>query len=205
MLRWAAGDIQTAYDGVDVHGIVGDFHRHIPLLPIGGTGMVAFLGSTIGNFDPSIRKQLLADISTALDPGGTFLVGTDLVKDPDRIWSAYNDAAGVTARFNLNMLTMLNRELNANFELDQYEHVADWNDVDHWIDIRIRSKAAQTVNIADLDMTIDLASGEEIRTEISAKFTLDGIAHELDSHGMTVVGQWTDTRNDFGVTLARKV
>ena len=205
MLRWAAADIQNTYEGIEVHGIIGDFHRHIPLLPIGGTGMVAFLGSTIGNFDPSVRKQLLADVSTALDPGGTFLVGTDLVKDPDRIWAAYNDAAGVTARFNLNMLTMLNRELNADFVLDQYEHVADWNDVDHWIDIRIRSKVAQSVRIDDLDMTIDLAAREEIHTEISAKFTLDGIAHELDSHGLAVVDQWTDSRDDFGVTLARKV
>ena len=204
MLRNAARGIHADYPGVEVHGIVGDFERHIPLVPISGTGMVAFLGSTIGNFAPPARKQFVADVVTALESGGTFLLGTDLVKDPARLWAAYNDANGVTAKFNLNMLTMLNRELNADFQLEQFEHAADWDDVNNWIDIRVRSLVDQSVDVADLDLRIDFAKGEEMRTEISAKFRLDGIADELTDAGLDIVNQWTDEAGDFGMTLARK-
>lgn len=204
MLRLAACDIHADYYGIDVHGIVGDFDRHIPLVPIGGTGMVAFLGSTIGNFAPSERKRFIADVVAALEPGGTFLLGTDLVKDPDRLWAAYNDAEGVTAAFNLNMLTMMNRELNADFDLDQFEHVADWDAENEWINIRIRSKIAQTVTVNDLDLVVEFAAGEELHTEISAKFRLEGIGAELEAAGLSVVEQWTDSGGDFGMTLARK-
>ncbi|MCL4125100.1 UNVERIFIED_CONTAM: hypothetical protein GTU68_015371 [Idotea baltica] len=204
MLRSATEDIATDYPGISVHGIVGDFDRHIPLVPIGGTGMVAFLGSTIGNFEPSARKRFIADVAAALDTGGTFLLGTDLVKDPDRLWAAYNDAQGVTAEFNLNMFTMINRELNADFDLDQFEHVADWDATNEWIDIRVRSKIAQTVHVRDLDLVVDFAAAEEIRTEISAKFRLEGVGVELEAAGLAVVEQWTDQAGDFAMTLARK-
>jgi len=203
MLRLAASDIQATYAGVEVHGIVGDFDRHIPLVPIEGTGMVAFLGSTIGNFAPAARKRFIADVAQALDSGGTFLLGTDLVKDPQRLWAAYNDAKGVTAQFNLNMFTMINRELNADFDLSQWEHAADWDDENEWIDIRVRSKLAQTVTVKDLDLVIDFAAGEEIHTEISAKFRLTGIAAELEAAGLEIVEQWTDGAGDFGMTLAK--
>ena len=204
ILRLAATEIHKEYPGIAVHGIVGDFDRHIPLVPIGGTGMVAFLGSTIGNFAPEARTQFIADVVGALKPGGTFLLGTDLVKDPKRLWAAYNDDAGITAKFNLNMLTMINRELNADFNLDQFEHAADWDADNEWIDIRVRSTADQTVTVTDLNLVIDFAAGEEMRTEISAKFRLDGIATELVEAGLEVVEQWTDSNNDFGLTLARR-
>jgi len=204
MLRSAAGEIHKEYPGVVVHGIVGDFDRHIPLVPIGGTGMVAFLGSTIGNFAPPARTKFIADVVSALEPGGTFLLGTDLVKDPDRLWAAYNDAKGVTAKFNLNMLTMINRELNANFDLKAFEHAADWDAANEWIDIRVRSTANQAITIKDLDLMVEFGAGEEMRTEISAKFRLDGIADELISAGLEIVEQWSDTNGDFGMTLARK-
>ena len=204
MLRLAAGEIAAAYEGVEVHGIVGDFDRHIPLVPIGGTGMVAFLGSTIGNFAPDARARFVRDVASALEPGGTFLLGTDLVKDPQRLWAAYNDAKGVTEAFNLNMLTMLNRELHANFDLNCFEHAADWDAENEWIDIRVRSTVAQTVTIADLDLVLDFAAGEEIHTEISAKFRLEGVAEELDAAGLETVEQWTDDAGDFGMTLAKK-
>ncbi len=204
MLRTAAGDISRDYPGVEIGGVVGDFDRHIPLVPIGGTGMVAFLGSTIGNFPPASRTRFIADVASALDSGGTFLLGTDLVKEPERLWAAYNDADGVTAAFNLNLLTMLNRELNADFDLDHFEHAADWDAENEWVDIRIRSTAAQQVCVKDLGLEIDFAEGEELHTEISAKFHLDGIASELADAGMTVVKQWTDSNDDFGMTLARK-
>jgi len=204
MLRIAAKEISQSYPGVSVHGIVGDFDRHIPLVPIGGTGMVAFLGSTIGNFPPAARKRFIADVVSALEPGGTFLLGTDLVKDPDRLWAAYNDADGVTAQFNLNMLTMINRELNADFDVAQFEHAADWDTDNEWIDIRVRSTADQTVVVKDLDLVVELDAGEEIHTEISAKFRLDGIASELGGAGLDIVDQWTDAASDFGMTLAQK-
>ena len=125
------------------------------------------------------------------------LLGTDLVKSPERLWAAYNDAKGVTARFNLNMLTMINRELDADFSLHCFEHAADWDADNEWIDIRVRSTVAQTVPIRDLDMVVELAEGEEIRTEISAKFRLEGVAAELDRADLETVQQWTD---DAGVT-----
>lgn len=204
MLRLAAGQIREEYDGVEVRGVVGDFDRHIPLVPIGGTGMVAFLGSTIGNFEPPARAKFIADVAEALEPGGTFLVGTDLVKDPDRLWAAYNDKLGVTERFNLNMLTMMNRELNADFDLRHFDHAADWDAENEWIDIRVRSTRSQTVKVSDLDLVADFGEGEEMRTEISAKFRLPGIASELAAAGLETIEQWTDAAGDFGMTLARK-
>lgn len=204
MLRSAAAEIAVDYPGVSVHGIVGDFDRHIPLVPIGGTGMIAFLGSTIGNFLPAARAKFIADVCRALEQGGTFLLGTDLVKSPERLWAAYNDSKGVTAAFNLNMLTMLNRELNADFVLARFEHAADWDAENEWIDIRVRSLVDQTVTIADLDMTENFARDEEVRTEISAKFRLDGIVAELSEHGLDVVGQWTDAAGDYALSLAVK-
>lgn len=204
MLRLASVDVAEDYPGVEVHGIVGDFDRHIPLAPIEGRGMVAFLGGTVGNFEPAKRAKFLADVHEALDSGGTFLVGTDLVKDPARLWAAYNDAAGVTADFNLNVLRMLNRELEADFDLDHWEHAADWDPENEWIDIRVRSTRAQRVTVADLDLAIDVADGEEVRTEVSAKFRLDGIRRELEQVGLEFVDQWTDAAGDFALTLAIK-
>jgi len=204
MLRLASDEINAEYPGVAVHGVVGDFERHIPLVPVAGTGMIAFLGSTIGNFEPPERAAFIADVAKALDPGGTFLLGTDLVKDPQRMWAAYNDAGGVTAAFNMNLLTMFNRELDADFELTQFEHAADWDAENEWIDIRLRSLVAQTVTIGQLDLQVDFAKGEEIRTEVSAKFYLDGVGRELAAVNLVVVEQWTDEAGDFALTLARK-
>lgn len=204
MLRSASAEIAAAYPGTAVHGVVGDFDRHLANLPIGGTGMVAFLGSTIGNFEPAKRARFMADVATSLDSGGTFLLGTDLVKAPERLWAAYNDRRGITAEFNLNLLTMLNREMGANFVLTRFEHVAEWDSLRELIDIRIRSKQAQTVYVADLDLSVDFAKGEELHTEISAKFRLSGVASELTAVGLEVVQSWTDPDGDFALTLARK-
>ncbi len=204
MLRIAAVEIAEAYPGIEVHGIVGDFDRHIPDAPVRGRGMIAFLGSTIGNLEPGMRAPFIDDVVKALDRDGSFLVGTDLVKDVDRLWAAYNDAEGISAEFNLNILRMLNRELDANFDLDNFRHSAEWDAENEWIDIGLRSLADQRVRIGALDLTIDVAEGEEIHTEISAKFHLDGIADELAGAGLELVDQWTDRRGDFALTLARK-
>lgn len=205
MLRKSATEIAEEYDGIEVHGVVGDFDRHIRLSPVKGRGMIAFLGSTIGNLEPISRKRFIADVAAALDVGGSFLVGTDLIKDAQRLHAAYNDSAGVTAEFNLNVLRMLNRELKADFDLDRFEHAADWDPVDSWIDIRVRSLVDQQVTIGDLDLTIDVAADEEIRTEVSTKFSLDGIAAELEAAGLRLTKQWTDEAGDFALTLATKL
>ena len=203
MLRIAAAEIAEAYPGIEVHGIVGDFDRHIPDAPVRGRGMIAFLGSTIGNLEPGMRSPFIADVVKALDSGGSFLVGTDLVKDPDRLWAAYNDAPGISAEFNLNILRMINRELDADFDLDKFRHSAEWDAENEWINIGVRSLADQRVTIRALDLEIEVADDEEIHTEISAKFHLSGIQSELEEAGLELVDQWTDTGGDFALTLAR--
>lgn len=205
MLRLAANEVATAYPAVEVHGVVGDFERHIPEVPIGGTGMVAFLGSTIGNFEPKARATFIRNVCSALNPGGTFLVGTDLVKEPARLWAAYNDSQGVTARFNLNVLEVVNRELAANFDVEQFEHVADWDPEHEWVDIGVRSRCDQTVVIEALDgLSVDFVEGEFMRTEVSSKFRPGGIIAELAAAGLDTVGQWTDAAGDYALTLAER-
>jgi len=204
MLRLAAASIAEEYPGIEIHGVVGDFDRHIPLTPVKGCGMIAFLGSTIGNLEPPQRRRFIADVATALDSDGTFLVGTDLVKDPQRLWAAYNDSLGISSAFNRNVLRMINRELNADFDLDGFEHAADWDPEHEWIDIRVRSLVEQTATVSDLDLELEIADGEEIRTEVSTKFHLDGIVAELAEAGLELVDQWTDSAGDFALTLARK-
>ena len=157
--------------------------------------------AVIGNITILVANVAIAPLGTE---GDSFLLGVDLVKDPARLWAAYNDAAGVTADFNLNVLRMLNRELEADFDLDHWEHAADWDPENEWIDIRVRSTRAQRVTVADLDLAIDVADGEEVRTEVSAKFRLDGIRRELEQVGLEFVDQWTDAAGDFALTLAIK-
>ena len=153
--------------------MVGDFEEHLGLLPRGESQLIAFLGSTIGNLDPVARKRFFADIRAAMRPGDAFLLGTDLVKDTGRLVRAYDDAAGVTAEFNRNVLSVVNRELDADFDVDAFEHVAVWDADEEWIEMRLRSTTDQTVRIGALDLTVDFAAGEELRSEISAKFRRD--------------------------------
>jgi L-histidine N-alpha-methyltransferase len=201
-LRDAAAAVAREYDGVRVHAVVGDFEHHLDLLPDGGTRVVAFLGSTIGNLAPAARAQFLADVATALSPGDALLLGTDLVKDADRLVAAYDDAAGVTAEFNRNVLRVLNRELAADFDPDAFEHVAVFDPVAEWIEMRLRSVRDQTVTVADLAMTVEFEAGEEVRTEISAKFRKDGVARELADAGLELTEWWTDPAGDFALSLS---
>jgi L-histidine Nalpha-methyltransferase len=138
-----------------------------------------------------------------LRPGDTFLLGTDLVKDVSRLLRAYDDAAGVTAEFNRNILRVVNRDLDANFAVEQFRHVAVWDAANEWIEMRLSPAREQRVTIGDLGMTVSFAAGEEMRTEISAKFRRDGIEAELAAAGLKTVGFWTDPDGDFGLTLAQ--
>ena len=164
--------------------------------------MIAFLGSTIGNLEPVARGRFLREVSSVLRPGDTFLLGTDLVKDAGRLQRAYDDSAGVTAAFNRNVLTVMNRELGADFDVASFDHVAVWDAEHEWIEMRLRSSRAQQVRIADLGLQVRFAAGEQMRTEISAKFRPEGVAAELGRVGLRVVHFWTDPDGDFGLSLA---
>jgi L-histidine N-alpha-methyltransferase len=201
-LRDAAKAIASEYPGIDVHAVVGDFERHLDRLPGGGRRLVAFLGGTIGNLPPKTRATFLSEIAADLRPGDSFLLGTDLVKDVDRLVTAYDDAAGVTAAFNRNVLSVINRELGADFDPASFEHVARWNPDAEWIEMWLRSPKGQTIKIPELDLIIEFTPGEEMRTEISAKFRQPGIKEELAQAGLKMTNWWTDHPADFALSLS---
>ncbi|TDC70390.1 L-histidine N(alpha)-methyltransferase [Micromonospora sp. KC606] len=200
-LRRSTEQIATDYPGLRVRGIVGDFTRHLDRLPPGGRRLVVFLGGTIGNLLPDERAGFLAAMRAALEEGDWLLVGTDLVKDPGVLVPAYDDAAGVTAEFNRNVLRVVNRELGADFVPEAFTHVARWDAEQEWIEMRLRAQGAMRVRVLDLDVAF--AEGEELRTEISAKFRPERIAAELAAAGFRDERFWTDPDGRFGVTLAR--
>ncbi|MEA2533458.1 MAG: L-histidine Nalpha-methyltransferase, partial [Actinomycetota bacterium] len=166
-LRSAAAAVASEYPGTSVHAVVGDFEHHVGLLPHEGLRVVAFLGSTIGNLVPAKRAKLLSEIAGNLDDGESLLLGCDLVKDTGRLVAAYNDAFGVTAAFNLNVLSVLNRELGAGFDPERFAHVACFDTENEWIEMRLRSLEAQTVPVVDLGIEVEFGDGEEMRTEVS--------------------------------------
>jgi len=202
-LRDAAESIAKEYAGVDVHAVVGDFNRHLSKLPTDGKRLVVFLGGTIGNLVPAQRRRFLFDLDCALTSNDRVLIGTDLVKDVATLEAAYNDSAGVTAEFNRNLLHVLNRELQADFDVDAFEHVATWDATNEWIDIGLRATSPQAVTVADLDMQVRFDTGELMRTEISAKFRPDLLVKELWECGLVVEDAWTDPAGWFQLTLAR--
>lgn len=202
-LRSAAAAIATEYPGLAVHGVVGDFTEHLDRLPGTAPRLVAFLGGTIGNFVPAERGTLLGGIRNVLRPGEWLLLGTDLVKDPQTLVAAYDDQAGVTAEFNRNVLRVLNRELGADFDLDAFEHVAVWDAVHEWIEMRLRATRPMRVRVPLAGMMVEFAGGEQLRTEISAKFRRDGVAGELAAAGFELRRWWTDPDGLFGLSLSR--
>jgi L-histidine N-alpha-methyltransferase len=200
----AAGDALTAeYPGLEVNAVVSDFEAALGLPErAAGPRLVAFLGSTIGNMTPVQRAQFLARVRAALRPGDAFLLGTDLVKDQATLVAAYDDTAGVTAAFNKNVLAVLNAALGADFDLDAFEHVARWNAREEWIEMRLRSTAGQEVRLPGIGLTARFADGEEMRTEISAKFRRDGVERELAAAGLGMRSWWTDSEHQFGLSLS---
>jgi L-histidine Nalpha-methyltransferase len=201
-LRDAADAVWSEYGSVAVHAVVGDFELHLDEIPVGGRRLVALLGGTIGNFLPEERAAFLADIASGLAPGDAFLLGTDLVKDGRRLVRAYDDSAGVTAAFNKNVLAVLNRELGAEFDADDFDHVALWDRDEEWIEMRLRSKIDQVVIVSDLDLKVEFSAGEEIRTEVSAKFRRSGVERELAEAGLRLTHWWTDPDGDFALSLS---
>jgi L-histidine N-alpha-methyltransferase len=199
----AAGELFAEYPALEVTAVVGDFHRHLDGIPDGGTRLLAFLGGTIGNLVPEERQGFFAALRAMMGPNDSFLIGTDLVKDRARIVAAYNDSAGVTAEFNRNALRVLNARLAGDFDPEHFEHVAFWNDADSWIEMRLRSTRDQVVHLAELDLEVRFAAGEDLLTEISAKFTPAGIAAELAGAGLAVRAAFgLEEGGDFLLTLA---
>jgi L-histidine N-alpha-methyltransferase len=202
-LERAGRAIADEFPGVGVHGIVGDFERHLDRIPPGGRRLVAFLGGTIGNLDPGERTAFYTMLRRTLARGEALLLGTDLVKAVPRLHAAYNDADGVTAEFNRNVLRVLNRELDADFPVDAFEHVAFFDSDHEWIEMRLRAAAACTVTVGALDhLAVPFAAGEELRTEISAKFQRAGVEAELAAAGFALRHWWTDAGGDFALSLS---
>ncbi len=202
VLRDASAAVAEEFPGLAVTPVVGDFESHLGELPGGGRRLLAFLGSTIGNLEPATRAEFLAGVRATLADGDHLLLGTDLVKSPQRLVAAYDDSQGVTAAFNKNVLAVLNRELEADFDLDDFEHVAVWDAEREWIEMRLRSRRDQTVELRSLSLAVDLAEGEEVRTEVSAKFRPETIEQELAAAGLRLTHLWTDAAGDFALSLS---
>jgi len=200
-LRDAAAAIASDYS-IEVHAVVGDFERHLGMLPTGGTRTVAFLGGTIGNLAPAARAEFLAEAVAGLGPRDSLLLGTDLVKDVARLEAAYDDSAGVTAEFNRNVLHVINRELDADFVPDEFEHVARWNEQERWIEMLLRPAHAQHVRVGRLGLEVDFAAGEEMRTEISAKFRTHDVEQELAAAGLRMDRIWLSPGDEFALSLS---
>jgi L-histidine Nalpha-methyltransferase len=201
--RRVAAEMVAEYEGLHVRGIVCDYETHLERVPREEGALIAFLGGTIGNFRPGPRRSFLARIATLMYPGDRFLLGTDLVKDRRVLEAAYNDSRGVTAEFNKNVLLVLNRELDADFDPDQFEHVAFWDADNEWMDIRLRSLSEQFYDVRALDMRVHFARNEEMRTEISTKFTRDRLEASYADAGLELVEWWTDPDELYALSLAK--
>jgi L-histidine Nalpha-methyltransferase len=203
-LRQAADELTADYDGLEFEGLVGDFERHLGSIPQRDSvpRIVALLGGTIGNFPPGTRRRLLREIGQVLGPQDRFLLGTDLIKDPALIEAAYDDSAGVTAEFNRNVLHVINRELDADFEPDNFDHVAFFDRQNEWVEMRLRARQAQTAEIRGLGLTVTFEAGEELRTEISAKFTRQRLEDDFRASGLELERWYTDDQERFALSLA---
>lgn len=204
MLSASATAIHQEYPDIEIVAVCGDFEEHLAEIPEGGRRLFVFLGSTIGNLTSGPRADFLASVAAVLRPGDSLLLGTDLVKDAARLVAAYDDAAGVTARFNRNVLAVINRELGADFDVDAFAHVARWNAEQERIEMWLRAESPQRVRVGALGLTADFAAGEEILTEVSCKFRPALVAAELAGAGLRRTRWWTDEAGDFGLSLAIK-
>jgi L-histidine N-alpha-methyltransferase len=206
VVRQAAEELVESYPGLAVHGVVGDFERHLGRIPSpnGQRRLVALLGGTIGNFPPGSRRRLLRDVAALLGPDDHLLLGTDLVKDPLVIEAAYNDPGGITAEFNRNILHVINRELDADFQPELFDHVAFFDRDREWIEMRLRARSACEVRVAALDLDVRFEAGEELRTEISAKFTPERVEGDYAAAGLALAGWYPDRDGLFAVSLGSR-
>ena len=207
VVRDAAAQLVDEHPELQVHGVIGDFERHLDRVPEpldGVPRIVALLGGTIGNFPPGTRRRLLRSLGSLLGPEDRLLLGTDLVKDPTEIEAAYDDAEGVTAEFNRNVLHVINRELDADFTPEQFEHIAFFDRRHEWIEMRLRAQRPCSVLIGELGLRVDFAAGEELRTEISAKFTRARVDGDFRAAGLALDRWYTDGDERYALSLARR-
>jgi L-histidine N-alpha-methyltransferase len=198
-----AAELIELYPGLEVHGVVGDFGRDLACIPDGEQRLFAFLGGTIGNLLPDQRTAFLAGLREQMEEDDRLVIGTDLIKDRSVLEAAYNDRAGVTAEFNRNVLRVINAGLDADFDPDAFEHVAFFDEANSWIEMRLRANGAQQVRIVGADLEVTFADGEEIRTEISAKFTREAVERELAAADLRLDEFFTDGSRLFGLAFAR--
>ncbi len=202
MLRRTAHVLAGDFPGLSVHGVIGDFEHPVEALPIGGPRLIIFLGSTIGNLTPAEATRFLRNVARLMTPPDRFLLGTDLVKDVGVLERAYNDAAGVTAAFNRNILSVINRHLDADFDPYRFDHSAFYNGDESRIEMHLVAREAQRVAIDGIDLTVDFARGESIRTEISCKYTRPMVETMLESAGLRMMRWDTDTDGFFALSLS---
>ena len=189
---------------LSIHAIVGDFDKHLEALPRRGPTLFMFLGGTIGNFTPEEASAFLKQLAAHMQPEDHFLLGTDLVKDSDVLNRAYNDADGVTAAFNKNVLRVINHKLKGCFDLDSFEHIAYFDPDKAQIEMYLESLERQTVRIEGLEMDVEFAAGERILTEISRKFTKDGVRRMLKTAGLELTSWFEPLDGYFGLSLATR-
>jgi L-histidine N-alpha-methyltransferase len=202
-VRQAARTIATRYPGLEVHAVAGDFERHLARVPGGERRLVAFLGSTLGNFTGDEAVEFLFKAGALLDHDDWLLLGTDLVKEPALLEAAYNDSEGVTAEFNTNILNVVNRHLDGDFDPSAFEHVAYYNADESRVELYLRPRKAQTVRLAKIDLDVGFAAGELLRTEVSCKYTRESVERLLDRAGLSLEHWFTDEFESFALSLSR--
>lgn len=204
VLTRAARELKERYPGLKVQGIVGDFERHLGAIDVCERALVIFLGSTIGNLNPFQRNSLLTQLGESLQPGDAFLLGVDLVKDVETLEAAYNDSAGISAAFNLNMLNILNARLGGDFDVESFQHVARFNPETEQMEMFLRSTCRQRVHLSEIHLKVEFGEGELLHTEVSAKFRRDGVEAELREAGLKPRRWWTDAGDNFALSMSFK-
>jgi dimethylhistidine N-methyltransferase len=203
-LEIARDTLKLEFPALKVRPLVGDYSAGLSQLSgTPGRKLVLYIGSSIGNFEPDEAGALLKTIRQSLAPGDALLLGADMVKDEAVLLAAYNDEQGVTARFNLNILARINRELGGDFDLTAFRHWAIWNAAESRIEMHLESLRTQTVNISEIDMRVRFRRGETIHTENSYKFTPAMVREILSAGGFDLEKTWMDEKKWFGVHLAR--
>ena len=203
MLRDSSLALVETYPGLEVLAVAGEYHDGLDYLEAEGgpPRLVLWLGSNVGNFTPAEAVDFLRRLGGAMRPGDALLIGIDLRKDPAILVAAYDDAGGVTARFNLNLLARVNRELGGRFDLDAFAHEARWNEAEGRMEMHLRSLRRQSVRIEALGLDLSFAEGETIHTENSYKHSLQGIEELAAEAGFAIEEQWLDGARRFSLTL----